>query len=214
MTKRPLPHERRVMLLALLAGLPGALVSVLLLWGADHTPRTRYTLMALVLLAWSGFALALRGAVVRPLQTLSNLLAAIREEDFSFRFRARGRGDALGEVAVEVNALADTLRQQRLGALEASALLRTVMEEIDVAVFAFDGDDRLRLANRAAERLMARPEEQLAGRRADELGLGEALEGEVRSTLEIAFPGASGRWEVRRSIFRQGGLPHQLLVVA
>jgi two-component system nitrogen regulation sensor histidine kinase NtrY len=214
MPPRPLAHERHVMLLALLAGLPGALVSVVLLWTGGHSTRTRYTLIALVVLAWWGFAAALRGAVVRPLQTLSNLLAALREEDFSFRFRARGRGDALGEVGVEVNALADTLRQQRLGALEASALLRTVMEEIDVAVFAFDGDDRLRLANRAAERLMARPEEQLAGRRAEELGLREALEGEPRSILEITFPGASGRWEVRRGIFRQGGLPHQLLVLA
>jgi nitrogen fixation/metabolism regulation signal transduction histidine kinase len=214
MPKRPLPHERRVLLLALLAGLPGALVSVGLLWTGDHTTRLRATLIALVLLGWWGFVAALRGAVVRPLQTLSNLLAALREEDFSFRFRARGRGDALGEVGLEVNALAETLRQQRLGALEASALLRTVMEEIDVAVFAFDGEERLRLANRAGERLLARPVEQLVGRRAEELGLGEALAGEARSILDIAFPGASGRWEVRRGVFRQGGLPHQLLVLA
>jgi two-component system, NtrC family, nitrogen regulation sensor histidine kinase NtrY len=214
MPGRALTHERRVFLLALLAGFPGALVSGLLLFTGDHSTRLRWTLGALILLGWWGFAAALRGAVVRPLQTLANLLSALREEDFSFRFRARGRGDALGEVALEVNALAETLRQQRLGALEASALLRTVMEEIDVAVFAFDGEGRLRLANRAGERLLARPVEQLVGRRAEELGLGEALGGEATRTLEIAFPGASGRWEVRRGVFRQGGLPHQLLVLA
>jgi two-component system nitrogen regulation sensor histidine kinase NtrY len=214
MPQRPLTHERRILLLTVLAGLPGVLVSMALLWTGDHSTRLRTTLVALVLLGWWGFAAALRGAVVRPLQTLSNLLAALREEDFSFRFRARGRGDALGDVALEVNALAETLRQQRLGALEASALLRTVMEEIDVAVFAFDGEDRLRLANRAGERLLAKPVEQLQGRRADELGLGEALRGEATRILEITFPGASGRWEIRRGIFRQGGLPHQLLVLA
>ena len=56
-----------------------------------------------------------------------------------------------------MNALAATLREQRLGALEATALLRKVMEEIDVAVFAFDGEHKLRLANRAGERLLGRP---------------------------------------------------------
>src|SRR5205823_8917291 len=31
---------------------------------------------------------------------------------------------------------------------------------------------------------------------------------------DAVFPGGSGRWEVRRSMFRQGGLPHQLLVLS
>jgi len=46
----------------------------------------------------------------------------------------------MGEVIIEVNALSEVLRQQRLGALEANALLRTVMEEIDLAVFTFDNN--------------------------------------------------------------------------
>ena len=74
------------------------------------------------------------------------------------------KDDPLGEVLIEMNALADTLREQRLGALEATSLLRTVMEEIPVAVFAFDPDRRLRLVNRAGERLLARPVERLLGR--------------------------------------------------
>ena len=105
MASRPLTHERRVLLLALLAGLPGAVVAGVVLWSGDFSSRLRWTLGSLIVLAWWGFAAALRGSVVRPLQTLSNLLSALREEDFSFRFRARGRGDALSDVAQEVNAL-------------------------------------------------------------------------------------------------------------
>jgi nitrogen fixation/metabolism regulation signal transduction histidine kinase len=105
------------------------------------------------------------------------------------------------------------LREQRLGALEATALLRTVMEEIGVAVFTFDHDRRLRLVNRAGERLLSRPAEQLLGRNAAELGLGECLQGEAARTLETSFPGGLGRWGMRRSNFRQGGFPHQLLVL-
>ena len=115
----------------------------------------------------------------------------------------------------EVNALADTLREQRLGALEATALLRKVLEEIDVAVFAFDGDERLRLVNRAGERLLARPAEQLLGPHRRRAGPGR---GAPRATaprvLELTFPGGAGRCEARRRAFRQGGLPHQLLVLA
>src|SRR6201998_779723 len=120
----------------------------------------------------------------------------------------------MGEVIIEVNALSETLRQQRLGALEATALLRTVMEEIDLAIFTFDTNTKLRLVNRAGERLLGRPEERLLGFTAQELGLGACLEGEAAHTMELAFPGGSGRWGMRRGTFRQGGLPHHLVVLS
>jgi two-component system nitrogen regulation sensor histidine kinase NtrY len=200
--------------MALLAGLPGILVCLILLVSGPYSPKLRWTLAILVGLPWLAFAFALRGAVVRPLQTVSNLLAALREEDYSFRARVPKREDALGDVMREVNTLAVALREQRLGALEATALLRKVMGEIEVAVFAFDGDRRLRLVNRAGERLLGRPAERLLGYGAEELGLGEALAAEAPAIRELAFPGAVGRFELRRTTFRQDGLPHQLMVLS
>ena len=128
---------------------------------------------------------------------------------------ARGarRDDALGELMLEVNALGATLREQRLGALEATALLRTVMAEIDVAVFAFDGGQRLRLVNRGGERFMAQPAERLLGRTAAELGLADCLQGEAARTVQMTLSGGLGRWGMRRSVFREHGRPHQLLVL-
>jgi nitrogen fixation/metabolism regulation signal transduction histidine kinase len=209
-----LSHERHVLLLALAAGLPGTLASLGFLLFGGYSTKVQWTLGALVVGFWLGFALATREAVVRPLQTLSNLLAALREEDFSFRARVSRREDALAQAMAEVNALAQTLREQRLGALEATALLRKVMEEIDVAVFTFDGESRLRLLNRAAERALARPAEQVLGLTAAELGLADALAGQIPRVVELTLPGESGRFEVGRGTFRQGGLPHQLLVLA
>ncbi|HEU5450846.1 MAG TPA: ATP-binding protein, partial [Terriglobales bacterium] len=101
-----------------------------------------------------------------------------------------------------------------LGAMEASALLGAVMSEIDVAVYAFDSQQRLRLANRAGERLLAQNVERLLGKTASELGLAECLQGESARTLEKVFPGRAGRFGMRRSIFRQGGLAHDLLVIS
>jgi nitrogen fixation/metabolism regulation signal transduction histidine kinase len=209
-----LGYERRLQLLALAAGLPGSLIALILLWTGSFSTSTAWTLTLPIVGFWLGFALSLRHRVVFSLQTLSNLLAALREEDFSVRGRGAGRDDAMGEVMIEVNALSETLRQQRLGALEAGALLRTVMEEIDVAIFTFDNENKLRLVNRAGERLLARPAERLLGFTAEELGLEACLQGEPTRTMELNFAGGSGRWGMRRGSFRQGGLPHHLIVLS
>ena len=211
---RRLSYERRIQLLALAAGLPGSFIALLLLWYGDYSSRTIWTLTFLVVSLWLGFALSLRQRVVFSLQTLSNLLSAMREQDFSFRAREARSDDALGEVMIEVNALSETLREQRLGALEATGLLRAVMEEIDVAIFTFDNSTKLRLVNRAGERLLARPSERLLGFTASELGLAACLEGEPARTMELSFPGGTGRWGMRRGSFRQGGLPHHLIVLS
>ncbi|HEX6132697.1 MAG TPA: ATP-binding protein [Longimicrobiales bacterium] len=206
--------ETRVLALALAAGLPGTVVALALLVINDYSAKVVWTFAILVVGCWLAFAFALRERVVRPLQTLSNLLAALLEGDYSIRSRGATSDDALGLAMLEVNALGETLREQRLGALEASALLRKVMEEIDVAVFAFDADLKLRLVNRAGERLLDMPAERMTGRTAEALGLVTLLEGEDQRTINAAFPGARGRWELRRSMFRQGGAPHRLLVLS
>jgi signal transduction histidine kinase len=124
------------------------------------------------------------------------------------------RDDPLGQALSEVNALAQTLREQRLGALEATALLRKVMEEIDVAVFAFDASSTLQLTNRAGERLLGAPAGRLIDLGAESLGLAAFLTGEAPRIAEASFPGASGRFDLRRGTFRQRGKPMQLLVLA
>jgi two-component system, NtrC family, nitrogen regulation sensor histidine kinase NtrY len=202
-----------MLLLALGAGFPAVLVTLILLWTGSFLPRTQWTLSVVILVIWWACATAVRERVASPLRTLSNLLEAMREGDYSIRARSARGEDALGDVMQQVNAMATTLRAQRLGALEATTLLRKVMEEIDVAVFAFDGERRLRLVNRAGERLLARPSERIMNDNAEALGLAEFLEGDETQTAQRTFPSGSGRWGIHRSMFREGGLPHQLLVV-
>lgn len=211
---RRLTHDQQIFVFALLAALPGALTSLIILWAGDYTPKVQWTLTVTILGCMFGFAASLKSRVVLPLQTLANLLAAMREGDFSIRGRMTRPEDPLDAVLVEVNALANTLHEQRLGAVEATALLRTVMEQIDVAVFAFDFDHRLRIVNRTGERLMGRSMEQMLGRTADELGVSEWF-GDAPRVVDISLPGGSvGRWEVRLTTFRLGGLPHDLLVLS
>jgi PAS domain S-box-containing protein len=209
-----LSHESRILAMALAAGLPGAAVSLLLLWLGDFTPKVQWTLTLVVVGIWWGFAFAVRERVVYPLQTLSNLLAALREGDFSVRGRAARQDDALGEVMREVNTLGGTLREQRLGALEATTLLRSVMKEVDVAIFAFDDESKLRLVNRAGERLLGQPAERIIGLPAADLKLDHCLAGEPQQTFSKTFPGGTARWGMRRSVVRERGLPLDLLVIS
>ncbi len=209
-----LTHEKRILVLALAAGAPAVLVCMILLWWVgDHSAKTQWTLSVLILGFWLGFCFSLRERVASPLRTLANLLEAMREGDYSIRARGIKSDDAMGEVMQQVNMMSSTLRSQRLGAMEATTLLRKVMEEINVGVFAFDGEQKLRLVNRAGERLTGEPAERLLGKDAIALGLGDYLMGEAQQTIQRNFPGVTGRWNISRSTFREGGLPHQLLVV-
>ena len=216
--------DQQIFLLALGAGIPGAATALWILWTEPYTAKVQWTLSVLILTTLFGLAASVRTRVVVPLQTLANLLAALREDDFSIRGRLRhgygaeGRAahsdDPLGAALIEINALAETLHEQRLGAVEATGLLQKVMEQIDVAVFAFDPEHRLRIVNRTGERLLGRSMEQMLGRTAEELQLTDWF-GDAPRVVDISPPGGGpGRWEVRRTTFRLGGLPHDLLVLS
>jgi len=208
-----LSHDQRLVLLALGALAPSALLAMVLLWTGDHHPRTQWTLTVTLAVLAAGFLASMRARVIMPLQTVANLLSALREGDFSIRARGSRRADPLYDLHAEVNALAEMLRGQRLDSLEATALLRKVMAELDVAVFTFDERRRLQLVNHAGERLLGAPAERLLDRHASELEMDHWLDSGGPRIEPIALPGATGRWEVRHTPFRQRGLPHHLVVL-
>jgi two-component system nitrogen regulation sensor histidine kinase NtrY len=210
---RNLTHDQAIFAYALLGGLPGVVFAVVWAWDGERGTDISLIVSLLVLLSWLGFAAAVRQRVIRPLYTMSNLLLALREGDFSFRARGAGRRDPLGDVLDEINGLGSILQTQRRGAIEATALLSAVIKEIDVAIFAFDTDRVLRLVNPAGQYLLSQPAERLLGRGAEEIGLADCLEGEpVRLLKPSAFPHVRGRWGMRRTTFREDGRPHQLVV--
>ncbi|HEY0178947.1 MAG TPA: PAS domain S-box protein, partial [Dokdonella sp.] len=210
---RSWPYERRILVDALLIALPAFVALALALrFGAVDAEVALLACAATAVLTLA-LALRLRRRAVYPLYTLSNLLEALREGDYSLRGARARRGDAVGEVVWEINALAQTLRTQRHAVEELSALLTKVVAALDIAVVAFDGDGFLTLANPAAERLLGKPAAELDGRAAQALGLADFLDGAAARVVERAFPGGSGRWEIRHARFRADGRPHDLLVI-
>src|SRR5438309_7959940 len=187
-TRRRLSYEGKIAWLTFGAVAPASVVALALLWFGDYSAKLQWTLTMVIVGCFAVFISSTREHMVRPLQTMSNLLAALREGDYSIRARGAREGSAMGEVLLEVNSLGETLRQQRLGAFEATALLRTIMSEIDVAVFTFDPVGRLRLVNRAGETLLGQPMDKLLGRTASELSLATCLEVSEDEPLTLNFP--------------------------
>jgi nitrogen fixation/metabolism regulation signal transduction histidine kinase len=205
--------ERRVIRFTFLLTVPGLLVTAILIWRLPWSVESKIALFVAELLTCSLLALALHEHIIRPLQTLANVVGALREEDYSFRARNAVPNDALGELSLELNALADLLSQHRTGAMEATALLQRVVEEVDIPIFAFDPANALRLVNSAGEKLLHQSSSQLLGRSASQLGLEDCLTNENESLVSLAL-GGGARWFVRRSSFRQQGIPHTLVVLS
>lgn len=203
---------RRVWVYSLLLCLPALIFLAVFFYEGqiDIVPAILIGLSLLIYLAiWTS---ALVDGVTRPLQTLSNVVSSLREGDYSFRARGASTGDALGELAAEINALADLLQKQRVRSLEATALLARILEVMHAPLFAFDRQNRLQLINSAGLRLLDRPYARCIGYPASELHLDDWL-GAPDQAIR-SFEGASARWLLRKVVFRQDGAPHTLLVLA
>jgi two-component system, NtrC family, nitrogen regulation sensor histidine kinase NtrY len=206
--------EQSVFLLVLVAGLPAGIGLLALSWGQAYSFEVRWTVTTIVLLVWIGAAVAAYQMVQRMLFLQANLLGALREGDYSIRGTGAKAGSGVDLVMTEINALGDTLQRQRTEAVESTKLLQSVMGAIDVAVFAFDMDEKLVLVNPAGEKLLGAAHGALLGKPAWELKLAQCLEGDTPRLLDRPFGPESGRLELRRSGFRREGKPHQLLVFA
>ena len=96
-------HDTRVTALFMGAGLPAVAMAGFALWRAPLPAYLRIAAIVLVVALWVGLSMLAREQLVRPLQTVANLLAALREGDFSIRARSGAAEDALGHVMMELS---------------------------------------------------------------------------------------------------------------
>ncbi len=207
-------YEHRISIYSFLVALPAFLVSAVLVWMQSWTLSSRLALLGGELFAWWLLALALQEQTIRPLQTLANVIGSLREEDYSFRARNATPDDALGELSLEVNALADMLSSEKVRTIEATALLQRVVDEIDAPLFTFDPATELRLVNPAGEHLLRMNRSRMMGRKAADLGLQACLSTANETVVELTVGESQARWLLRRSAFRQHGVPHTLIVLS
>lgn len=212
---RRLSFEKRLRLWLYAMGLPLLACCIALLLDHEATWLSITLTICVVCASWAMAVSFLSEQIVRPLQTLSNVVAALREDDYSFRARGARRNDALGDLALEVNALAGMLQAQRTGALEAMALLERVMASMESPVLAFDAHGRLVMLNAAGERAFSLKSSQALGRSAEDLHLEHLLEGQDGNVVSLRQQlQGSDRSIIKRSGFRLRGVEHRLLLLS
>ena len=208
---------RRAWLYCLLLSLPALIFAAIIGYQNKTSFAPAFLVAGCLLIYLTIVAAALIESMIRPLQTLSNVVSSLREGDYSFRARGAGAPgdedrDALAELAWEVNALADLLQKQRVRSLEATALLARILEVMHAPLFAFDRNDLLQLVNNAGLKLLGLPHARCFGHTARELGLEGLLAAPDQSIH--SFSAKTTRWLLRKAAFRQDGVPHTLLLLA
>jgi two-component system nitrogen regulation sensor histidine kinase NtrY len=211
---RRLSFERRLRLWLYLLGLPTGVLCWLLLQRYSVDVAEQCFVLVALALGWMFAVSILVEQIIRPLQTLANVVAALREDDYSFRARGGQRNDALGDLALEVNRLAGSLQGQRAGALEAMALVERVMRSMQSPVLAFDPEGRLRLLNAAGEAAFGLKIQTALGHSAAQLKLERLLHVGDDEVISLGAGPQSVRWVVKRTGFRLRGIPHTLLVLS
>jgi two-component system, NtrC family, nitrogen regulation sensor histidine kinase NtrY len=211
---RRLSFERRLRLWLYLLGVPTLLFCWILLWQHSVDIPIQCIVMLALVAGWALAVSLLTEQITRPMQTLSNVVASLREDDYSFRARGGQRNDALGDLALEINALASMLQGQRAGSLEAMALVERVMSSMQSPVLAFDREGTLRLLNQAGERAFGLHGQTTLGRSAKKLNLEYLLNANDDDLISIGGTQQASRWVVKRTSFRLRGVPHTLLVLS
>ena len=223
-SRQRLSFERRLRLGLYLLGAPTVVLVAFELHQFRIDPSIQWVALPLLIIAWVFAVSLLMEQIIRPMQTLANVVSALREDDYSFRARGGRRNDALGDLALEINALAAMLQVQRVGAMEAMALVERVMKSMQSPVLAFDPEGRLKLLNAAAERAFNLSPEtsssrSVGGRTSNRTGSGRAdlerlLHAEDNDLLSLTNSQQSARWVVKRTSFRLRGVPHKLFVLS
>lgn len=211
--RQRITHGKRVQWLSFACGLPGLLGCILLLSAGEFSLKASLTTITFVVVLWVYFSVRLRSLVIHPLHTASNMLAALREGDYSLQASYVHDADPLGQLMLEINQLTEVLSSHRLQALESTALLEKVVNEVDAAVFALDEHFKLTLANQVGREILGLESTQWKGRYAGEVGLQWFLDAPLDATIIHPVPGKQERYTIRRGSFRIGGKPQTLLIL-
>ncbi len=214
-TRRRIGYENRLRWTLWLLGSPLVLLAASVLHTQHASPAIWVSTLVCLVLLWASFQAWVAEQLLRPLQTLANVVAALREQDYSFRARGARRGDALGDLALEINALAGDLQAERLASLESAALVRRVLDVLQAPVLAFDANGILRLLNPAGARLLVSVDGQAPiGQHASTLGVEHLLTAADEELVTVGAEANAAQWVLRRSRFRERGVPHDLLLLA
>ena len=151
-------------------------------------------------------------------RSVSNLLEALIQGDYSLRARSHKQGGAFDELVEAINGLAQRLSHERWQSVESQLLLRTIIDHIDVAIVALTQTNDIRFANPAAVQLLQieqSPNEQSPSQQTllQQLAFVRELTSGCHQVVELSLGYRQGRFNVYVEEFREAGQQHKLLFI-
>ncbi|MDF2177151.1 ATP-binding protein [Aliiglaciecola sp. CAU 1673] len=204
---------RQLLGLFLLASLPAALGFLILLWQIEVSVYLAVLLSLLLTLTILYSLYRLHERLDQQFNTLSSLMEAMIRGDLSLRGREKAGKNAQTALLTQLNALADTLSQQRAQVHETALLMDKINRQIDVAILAYDDKHKIQLINGSFCRLLQQEAENLKGQTLNQLGINNLADAPAGAVLDWDFPGAKGQWRLYRDHYQSGGRRHHLLFI-
>ena len=149
-------------------------------------------------------------------RSLSNLLDAMVQGDYSLRARPSDGDEALNELVDSINSLSLRLNKQRIETTESQLLLTTVINHIDVAILALNENNELVLTNPAAKKLLQIPAELQefdlikSFSQFDQIA---AMNSGNSQVMSLSFANQQGKFNVHLEEYRENGKPQKLVFV-
>ena len=207
-----IPLEKRLARLAAIANVIPSLLLLLVLW---YFQASLYlvAVVAVLLCFLSLYSItAIRRTAQFHFQSIHNLLDAVVRGDYSFRGAGARNDSAFGELVGTINALASTVQRQRLLSQESQHLVQKVVDQIDVAIIAWDEEDVIQLINPAARNLLVDVAGDGRGQpMPEELAFVSELKVRQTQVRDLGFGGSQGRYRLHLEQFISEGHAHNLL---
>lgn len=214
-THKP-PFETQLTHLSLLGSLP---LFILLLWVMIYANISIYLvlltgLLAGILLLYCNSKIHQKSAY--QFRSLSNLLDAMVQGDYSLRARTSDGDEALNELVDSINSLAIRLNKQRIESVESQLLLKTVINHIDVAIIALNDNNEMVLTNPASKALLMQLKslsESSVDQFIEQLVLSEAITSGKSKIMPISFYDQQRKYHVHLEEYREQGKQQKLLFI-
>jgi nitrogen fixation/metabolism regulation signal transduction histidine kinase len=205
--------EAQLAQLPLLASLP---VFSLLIWVMIYAKISVYLILLTVLLVTVTIVysyLKIQQISAFQFRSLSNLLDAMNQGDYSLRASSVNGDMARNELVNAINNLAKRLNKQRLESIENQLLLRTVIDHIDVAIIAVNDENELILSNPAANKLLQLPTSSPSNDLSQQLSTFDSLISGQSKVMKLTFADHPAKYNVHVESFRYAGQQQKLLFI-
>ncbi|MEX0300221.1 MAG: PAS domain-containing sensor histidine kinase, partial [Kordiimonas sp.] len=147
-------------------------------------------------------------------RSLTNLLEALTQGEYSMRAVSSQTGGALDELVDTINGLAERLSQQRWEADENQLLVNTIIDHIDVAIIALTEKNSISFLNPAAEKLFLLDSKDSQQKLLRQLDFIQDFSSGYNQVVELSFGQQQGRFNVHIEEFRRTGEQHKLLFIS